>query len=702
MLPVALLGLLSALPPAEAPARPNILFIFTDDHASHAISAYGSKINRTPHLDRLAREGMLFRNCFCTNGICAPSRAVILTGKHSHLNGVLDNRVAFDGRQQHVGKLLGQAGYQTALLGKWHLKSDPTGFDRWAVLSGAGGQGTYYNPEFNTDRGPLKVTGYCTDIVTDLALDWLKARDTRKPFFLMYQHKAPHRSWEPGPGQLGLYRDGEIPEPATLFDDHAGLASPARKQEMTVANHLSAQDLKLTPPRNLTPEQRKVWDAAYQAENEAFARAKLTGKDLTRWHYQRYIKDYLRCVAGVDDNLGRVLKYLDDNGLARNTIVIYSSDQGFFLGDRGWYDKRWMYEESLRMPLLVRWPAQIKPGSENRDLAQNLDFAPTFCDLAGIKPPADMQGASLLPLFRGAAPASWRKSIYYHYYEFPGPHSVARHYGVRTATHKLIHYYKSDEWELFDLDKDPGERRSVHADPAHAEVREKLAVELKRLRKQYQVDTFDEEKALRPKKSGVTPPKGLGWRYEFGGERLPFKLVKARVDTGADGGLILRGDGHVALGRPAEDPTGQALVVGGRVWLDGNNGVIVAWGGEAHGLSLFIEDGIPTFAVRCEGKLTRARGSKRLPRGRWTQVLGELTSEGRLRVWVNGKPDGEVVQGSLLAAHPADGLSIGADTGSQVGDYRNPHGFTGRLRDLRLYWGSLDPREIRAWARQPD
>jgi arylsulfatase A-like enzyme len=494
--------LLSASLSFAADPRPNILFVFTDDHASHAIGAYGSKINKTPHIDRLAAEGMLFKNCFCTNSICAPSRAVILTGKHSHLNGVIDNVVSFDGGQQHVGKLMSQAGYQTALLGKWHLKSNPTGFDHWAVLVG---QGTYYNPVFITPAGRTRTTGYCTDIVTDMALDWLKKRDTGKPFFLMYQHKAPHRQWEPGPDHLNLYKDVTIPEPPTLFDDHAGLASPARKQEMSIERHLTDVDLKLTPPKNLTPEQRKAWDAAYKDENEAFAKAKLSGKELVRWKYQRYIKDYLRCVASVDDNLGRVLKYLDDNGLAKNTLVIYSSDQGFYLGDRGWYDKRWMYEESLRMPLIARWPGVVKPGSANTDLVQNLDFAQTFLDAAGAKAPEDMQGASLVPLLKGETPKGWRKSIYYHYFEYPGPHSVQKHYGVRTATHKLIHYYPVGEWELFDLARDPGERKSVYSDESYAGVVKELKAELDRLRKHYKADTYREPAAAKGKAKKGAP-----------------------------------------------------------------------------------------------------------------------------------------------------------------------------------------------------
>jgi arylsulfatase A-like enzyme len=685
---------LLALLALAATERPNILFVFTDDHAAHAISAYGSKINTTPNIDRLAKEGMLFRNCFCTNSICAPSRAVILTGKHSHINGVIDNRQAFDGKQQHLGKLFTAAGYQTALIGKWHLKSDPTGFSHWAVLSGAGGQGTYYNPAFKTDAGPMTKEGYCTDVVTDLALDWLRKRDEKKPFLLLYQHKAPHRNWQPGPEELGLYRDRDIPEPATLFDGHAGLASPARKQEMTIERHLTPHDLKLVPQGGLTKEQAARFEAAYREENEAFAKAKLTGKDLVRWKYQRYIKDYLRCVAGVDRNLGRVLKHLDDSGLAKNTIVVYSSDQGFFLGGRGWYDKRWMYDESLRMPLIVRWPGVVKAGSENRDLVQNLDFAQTLLDAAGIAAPKEMQGASLVPLLKGESPKGWRKSIYYHYFEYPAEHSVARHYGVRTATHKLIHYYLTDEWELFDLVKDPGERVNVYGSRPYLAHQEALKAELARLRKLYKVDEYREE--LPAKKPDPAEVKmALAWRYTFAdGEKRPGKLVKAKAEKGE---LILEGDGHAALGRPKADPSGKPLSVGALVWLDGANGVIVAQGGESHGYSLYVEKNEPVFAVRSAGKLAVARSGKKLARGRWHHVLGVLDAGGKMRVYIDGKAEGAQVQGGLIEESPADGLSIGADTGSWVGEYRSDNPLTGRLKDVRLYWGMPDEKEAAKW-----
>jgi len=480
-----------------APKQPNILYIMTDDHARHAISAYGSKINKTPNIDRIAREGVRFDRCFVTNSICAPCRAVVLTGKHSHLNGQITNGQRFDGSQQTFPKLLQKAGYQTAMIGKWHLGSDPTGFDYWEVLIG---QGPYYNPTMIRNGQKVSHTGYTTDIITDLTLEWLKTgRDKAKPFVLMCQHKAPHRNWQPSPKHLTLYDDVTIPEPETLWDDYAGRGTAARQQEMTVARHLSPNDLKLTPPGGLTPEQRKPWDAAYNPKNEAFQKANLQGQDLVRWKYQRYIKDYLRCIASVDDNIGRLLDYLDEAGLAQDTVVIYTSDQGFYLGDHGWYDKRWMYRESFINAFLVRWPGVAKPGSTCDALCQNLDYAPTMLDACGVPVPDDMQGASLVPLLKGETPADWRKSVYYHYYEHPAVHMVHRHYGVRTDRYKLIYFYTLDEWELFDLDKDPHELRSVYADPAYAKTVADLKTELERLRKLYRVPE-DTRPVGRPKK----------------------------------------------------------------------------------------------------------------------------------------------------------------------------------------------------------
>jgi len=476
---------------------PNILFIFSDDHAYQAISAYGSKINKTPNIDRIANEGMLFTNCCVTNSICAPSRAVILTGKYSHLNGVLTNREKFDGSQQTFPKLLQKAGYQTAILGKWHLKTDPTGFDYWEVLPG---QGHYYNPEFITKDGRHRETGYVTDIITDKALNWLQnQRDKNKPFMLMVQNKAPHREWSPNTKHLHLYDEKTIPEPETLFDDYKGRGTAAKKQDMTIAKTMRLDiDLKLgaDDPNSqfakrflsrMTPEQREAWIKAYGPKNQKFRKANLKGKELVKWKYQRYIKDYLRCVASVDENVGRILDYLEESGLAKNTVVIYSSDQGFYLGEHGWFDKRFMYEESFKTPLLVRWPGVIKPGTVNHDLVSNLDFAETFLDIAGVDIPSDMQGLSLVPLMKGKKPKNWRKSIYYHYYEYPAVHSVRRHEGVYDGRYKLIHFYDLGEWELYDLEKDPHEMHSVYNDPEYASIVEKMKAELRRLREFYKV-----------------------------------------------------------------------------------------------------------------------------------------------------------------------------------------------------------------------
>jgi len=484
--------------------RPNVLFVYCDDHAYQAISAYqsvsayGLNLNQTPNIDRLAREGMRFDNCYVTNSICGPCRAVVQTGKYSHLNGFCCNGNRFDGTQQTFPKLLQKAGYQTAVIGKWHLGEHmtPQGYDYSEVLIG---QGPYYNPPMLLNGERVQHTGYTTTIITDLALKWLKnQRDPEKPFMLMYQHKAPHRCWEPGPKWLTMYDDVTIPEPDTLFDDYAGRGTPARTQDMSIEKTMTDRDLKLVPPRNLTPEQLEAWNRAYEPKNEAFRKANLQGKDLVRWKYQRYMKDYLRCIAAVDDNLGRVLAYLDEAGLAENTLVIYTSDQSFYLGEHGWFDKRWMYQESLRTPLVVRWPGVIQPGSTNADIVSNLDFAETFLDLAGVAVPDDMQGRSLVSLFEGRTPADWRKSFYYQYYEYPAVHSVRRHYGVTDARYKLIHFYPNpwdpdpiDEWELYDLGSDPKEMKSVYGDPRYAAVQKRLEDELARLRRELKVPEED-------------------------------------------------------------------------------------------------------------------------------------------------------------------------------------------------------------------
>ena len=469
--------------------QPNIVFIFSDDHAVQAISAYGSTINKTPNIDAIAEQGVIFRNSFCGNSICAPSRATILTGKHSHLNGQLTNGNRFDGSQVTFPKLLQSAGYQTAIFGKWHLKSDPTGFDQWKVYPG---QGSYHNPDYRTPEGKERITGYSVDVTTDLALEYLKGQKGDKPFLLMCQYKAPHRQWLPGPDYIDLYADETIPEPDTLFDNYSGRSSSAAKHRMGIDKHMAMTFDLMVPPegtwdwKRMTPEQQQRWKTTFGGRNAATKVATLEGKDLVRWKYQRYIKDYLRCVAAVDVNIGRILAQLKASGLDENTIVIYASDQGFYLGEHGWFDKRWMYEESLRMPLVMRWPGKVKPGTEVQQMVQNIDYGPTLLDAAGVEIPADMQGKSMLPLLDGDADAAWRDSIYYHYYEHGG-HGVPRHYGVRTARYKLIHFYSAGEWELFDLKQDPKEMTSQYDNPEYANIRTKLMAELEALKVTYKV-----------------------------------------------------------------------------------------------------------------------------------------------------------------------------------------------------------------------
>ncbi len=502
--------LLDPVVSTAAQTRPNIVFIFSDDHALQAIGAYGSKVNRTPHIDRLAHEGALYVNSFCANSICGPSRACILTGKHSHLNGFLRNGDRFDGEQTTFPKILSNAGYHTAMIGKWHLGTNPTGFDYWEILPG---QGSYYNPDFiQMDGSRKRYQGYCTDQITDLAINWMEEqKNSDKPFLLMCQHKAPHRNWSPHPRHFGKYPMGTIPEPDSLFDDYAGRSSLLKENEMTLKDHFHwGHDSKFHGDnlftqhfgpldngeyRRMDPEQKATWDAYYEPQNQAFIQkmkdGELSEKEITQWKYQRYMHDYLGSVQAVDDSVGRILDYLDQNQLSENTIVIYSSDQGFYLGEHGWYDKRWMFEESLKMPFLVRWPGKIKPGTRSKALIQNIDYGPTFLDIAGADIPEAMQGRSLKPLFEngGGRTPDWRDAIYYAYYENAAVHAVPIHDGIRTARHKLMYFPRNGEWNLFDLITDPHEMKSVHQEIAYAPIMKALQQRYQDMKGFYEVNS---------------------------------------------------------------------------------------------------------------------------------------------------------------------------------------------------------------------
>ncbi len=447
----------------------------SDDHATQAVSAYGSRLNETPQIDRIASGGMRFDACYCTNSLCTPSRATILTGTYSHVNGVTTLDTPWDARQPTFITALGSAGYRSAVIGKWHLGHggihDPHGFDDWIVLPD---QGEYSDPQFLTARGPRRISGYVTDVITDLAIDWLGRRDPERPFCLLVHHKAPHRSWEPDERHDGMYGEAILEVPASFGDDHAGQALAASEARMTMAE-LGPTDLKAPIPPGLD---RVAED---------------------RWRWRRFIEDYLASVASIDDNVGRLLDWLDTAGIANDTIVVYTSDQGFFLGEHGWFDKRFMYEESIRMPLLIRYPPEIPAGSGTDAMVLNLDFAPTFCDLARVPIPTSMQGRSIRPLLQGEQPDDWRTSMYYRYWmHLDSVHRVQAHYGVRTTRFKLVRYpgtgagvpgaspeTRTPEWELFDLQADPFELKSVYEDPAYARKVDDLTAELARLRAEY-------------------------------------------------------------------------------------------------------------------------------------------------------------------------------------------------------------------------
>jgi|tagenome__1003787_1003787.scaffolds.fasta_scaffold20965013_1 arylsulfatase A-like enzyme len=487
------LAALSAVGNVSGAERPNILFIISDDHGYQAVSAYGSGLNKTPNIDRIAAEGARFDRCYVTNSLCGPSRACILTGKYSHKNGFYDNlRGRFDGSQVTFPKLLRSAGYQTAIVGKWHLVSDPTGFDYWDILPG---QGQYYRPDFISAKGRRSVPGYVTEVITDLAIDWLKnKRDAKRPFLMMVQHKAPHRPWDPAPEKLTDREAEKIAEPATLFDDYATRGTAAHRADMRIAQMNPQSDVKLWEESSkvrkaflgrMNDEQQAAWKEHVDPRLAKFREANPEGDDRTRWFFQLYMKDYLRCIESVDDSVGKLLKYLDDTGLAKNTIVVYTSDQGFYLGEHGWFDKRFMYEESLRTPLVVRWPGVVKPGSVDGQIVSNIDFAPTFLQAAGASVPKEIQGRSMMPVLRGEPAGNGRKSFYYHFYEDKdGDHHVAKHEGVTNGRAKLIHFYTLSEWELYDLVKDPHELNNVYGKSDYAPMQAELKTELIRLRKE--------------------------------------------------------------------------------------------------------------------------------------------------------------------------------------------------------------------------
>ncbi len=487
---VALL-MLSALAYGQS-KKPNILVIFSDDHTQQAISAYGGKLMQTPNIDRIAKEGAIFTNSFVTNSICAPSRAVFLTGKYSHLNGLIDNspRRRFDGAQQQIQKVLAAQNYQTAWIGKWHLQSLPQGFGYWNILPD---QGNYFQPDFiNMNNDTVRHNGYVTNLISDFSLDWLNKRDTGAPFFLVVGEKATHRNWMPDVQDLGAFDDKDFPLPDNFFDryDHRRAAF---EQDMTISKTMILKDdLKIGADYKrpgmfgrLSAHDKEAYESYYKKIATEYEKVKQDSLALIKWKFQRYLKDYLSTAKSMDRNIGRILKYLDSTGLAKNTIVIYTSDQGFYMGEHGWFDKRFMYEESLRTPLVMRYPGYIRPGTRVNQMVVNIDLAPTLISLAGGTIPPEMQGESMAPLLKGAK-IKGRDALYYHYYEYPEPHRVAPHFGIRTDRYKLIRYYGPfDSWELFDIQKDPSEMNNIYSNNSSREIVIKLKKELLQLAQHY-------------------------------------------------------------------------------------------------------------------------------------------------------------------------------------------------------------------------
>ena len=511
-LPLAAAGL-SACSDAVEQERPNIIFIMTDDHTTQAMSCYGGNLIETPNMDRIADEGMRFDNCYATNALSGPSRACILTGKFSHKNGFTDNASTFDGSQLTFPKVMRENGYATGVVGKWHLISKPQGFDHWSILLGQNEQGNYYKPVFYENGTVVNEDGYVTDVITDKAIEFIDDVHDEKPFMLMLHHKAPHRNWMPAPRHLGIFNDTVFPEPETLFDDYEGRGEAARSQDMNIENTLDDEwDLKLLTREEILagdnrlhdvyirmPEEvQHKWDSVYAPRIAEYRSGKLQGDELVRWKYQQYMRDYLATAMSVDESIGRVMEYLEEIGELDNTVIVYTSDQGFFLGEHGWFDKRFMYEECLRMPFVIRYPKMIKAGSTSKAICMNVDFGPTFLDLAGIEVPSEMQGRSFRKVLekKGRIPAGWREAAYYHYYEYPAEHSVKRHYGIRTSDCKLIHFYNDiDQWEMYDMKADPQEMRNVYDDPAYAGKRAQMHRILEQVQQEYE-DTDPCEKEL--------------------------------------------------------------------------------------------------------------------------------------------------------------------------------------------------------------
>lgn len=486
--------------------QPNIIYIMSDDHDADGISAYNNKFISTPHIDRLAKEGMLFKNAFVGNSICGPARATLLTGQHSHKNGIKDNRTRFDSSKITLPKLMQAAGYQTAIVGKWHLHSYPTGFDYWKILPG---QGLYYDPRVITMSGDTSTRkGYATDVITEEALNWLDTREKEKPFMLLLHHKAPHRNFVPKLKWIEVFSKKTFPEPTTLYADMNQHGKAWQNQKMSILKDMTmSSDLKIDPEyllkipgynmdsvdvrrydatMNRIPESDRVKMKEIYSER-ARIYIEIYGNDslILKYKYQWYMQDFMACIASVDENVGKLLTYLDKNNLTNNTVVIYTSDQGFFLGENGWFDKRWMYDVSMQIPLLVRWPSKVKTGSENLSLVQNIDFAPTILDIAGQKTYNRMHGVSLRPLLTGNKKELTRKNIYYHYYEYPADHAVLPHLGVRGKQYKLIYFYTINEWELYDLKEDPDEQVNLSQSVKHKTILTQMKKILLQLRNQY-------------------------------------------------------------------------------------------------------------------------------------------------------------------------------------------------------------------------